>query len=112
EHGRSDFWVRTRFEFHSAINNLGAIGATAPYPPAIVDQDDLVLLLPFLNQPLSNLQPVGISAQGDSFFVSAVGSKQIGPFGIPTGILMSFEADPDPIEFIIATGSGDTNLLF
>lgn len=112
EHGRSDFWVRTRFEFHSAINNLGAIGATAPYPPAIVDQDDLVLLLPFLNQPLSNLQPVGISAQGDSFFVSAVGSKQIGPFGIPTGILISFEADPDPIEFIIATGSGDTNLLF
>ena len=109
ENGRGDFWVRSRFEFHGAINNLGALGSTAGYPPSIVDQDDLVLIVPPLNQPMSNIRPIGISAAGDNFYVMTSGQKLLGGFGIPTGALLSFDASPEDLEFIIDIGTNQQN---
>ncbi|QYK52124.1 MAG: hypothetical protein KF824_07615 [Fimbriimonadaceae bacterium] len=114
ESGQGRFLIRTRFEFHSAINNLGALGTNQSYPSSLVDEDDLVRLIPFLNLPMSNIHPVGIAASGDSFYVSAEAGKNAGPFQVPTSALLCFKADPDPIEFTIDIGTNqqNTSVLF
>lgn len=112
ERGRGNFVVRSRFEFHSRISSLGALGTSAGYPPAFVDEDDLVRLIPFLNRDMSNFQPTGIAAAGNSFYVAANATKSFGGFGSPTGVVMSFDASPDDAEFIIDLGAnGSTQAL-
>lgn len=109
ENAPGQIFVKSRFEFHSAINNLGALGTNQGYPSSLVDEDDLVRLIPFLNLPLSNIHPVGIAASGDSFYVSVEAGKNAGPFQVPTSALLSFKADPDPIEFTIDIGANQQN---
>jgi hypothetical protein len=108
---RGQFNVKTRFEFHPQITNLGALGQTVSYPPALVDEDDLVNLFAPLNSPMRNMRPKGLAAAGDSFYVMVDGQKTVFG-GIPTGALVSFKANPVDPEFIIDLGSsGGTNLL-
>lgn len=109
ESGIGTMWVRSRFEFHGAITNLGALGSSVGYPPSLVDEDDLVRLVPPLNQAMSKIRPVGIAAAGDSFYVQVAATKSLGGFGIPTGAILSFKASPPDPEFTVNLGSGQNN---
>jgi len=106
EDGQGVFLVRGRFEFHSAIQNLGALGLTVGYPPSLVDEDDLVRLVPIINAPLSNIRPTGIAVSGNSFIVTANANKNLGGFGVPTASILSFESEPGDSELTIELGSG------
>ncbi|MDK3156934.1 DUF4159 domain-containing protein [Kamptonema cortianum] len=109
ESGRGSFLVRTRFEFHDAISNLNVLGippisTTVQQPPAITDEDGLLVAIPFLNQPISSLRPTGVAAKGDAFYVLANGRKSVFGFPSPTSALLAFKSDPGPIEFEINSG--------
>ncbi len=111
EQGRGDFNVMTRFDLHDDIsggfptNGLGTI----KYPPAISDEDNLNVALPFLRAPISNLHFSGAPAiYGDTMYVMATGSKVLPSFGgakSPTTVLMAFRANPDPPEFQVELGA-------
>lgn len=109
EQGRGSFFVKSRFEFHNALTSLGLSGATVGYPTSVIDNDELVRLLPFLNSPMRNIQPVGIASKGDTFYVTASGLKALGPVTSPTSVLIAFNANPNPLEFQIETGGQTDN---
>ncbi|MFM9872082.1 MAG: hypothetical protein ACKVQS_01300 [Fimbriimonadaceae bacterium] len=105
ESGQGGFLVRGRFEFHSAISNLGALGSAVGYPSSLVDEDDLVRLVPPINAAMSVIRPTGIAASGNSFIVTTNAVKNLGPFSIPTAAILSFEAAPEDSEFTIDLGT-------
>ncbi len=111
ETGQGGFLVRGRFEFHGAIQNLGALGTTVGYPPSLVDEDDLVRLVPMIDAPMSNIRPTGIAVSGNSFIVTTNATKTLFGFGVPTASVLSFESAPDDAEFIIDVGSGQDSSL-
>lgn len=105
ESGQGGFLVRGRFEFHSAITSLGALGTVASYPPSLVDEDDLVRLVPPINAPMSQIRPSGIAVSQNSFIVTANGVKNLGPFTIPTAAMLSFESSPEDLEITVDLGT-------
>jgi hypothetical protein len=109
EVGQGGFQVRGRFEFHGAIQSLGVLGATVGYPPSLVDEDDLVRLVPIIDAPMSNIRPTGIAVSGDAFIVTTNATKTLLAFGVPTASILSFESAPADPEFTIELGSGQNN---
>lgn len=105
ENGRGEFFVRSRFEFHNQITNLGAVGSSTPYPPALIDNDEIVRILPFLNRPMRNMRPVGIASRHGQFYVTASGEKDFGGFGAPTSAVLVFESAPADVEFQVELGA-------
>jgi hypothetical protein len=78
-------------------------------PPSIVDQDELLQDMPFLNAPIRNLKFVGGPAvRGNTVYCVAAGQKLA---GVMTTVTMAFEANPGPLEFqIVGNDTGFTLL--
>lgn len=109
EDGRGDFLMRGRFDLHDEISTgFQVIGVgNLTYRESVVDEDDLNIILPFLNSRISNWRFVGAPAvSGDTMYVAAVGQKTV--FGFPTEVsaIFAFKANPGPAEFEIATPGG------
>jgi hypothetical protein len=111
EEGRGEFRLLYRWDLHErlrfSVNLAGGNPQTIEYAPAIVDYDG-ILGFPgiggFMDVQLQNMRFVsGPTVRGDTVFVAATSGK--GGFLTPAGqictVLMAFEADPAPAEFIV-----------
>lgn len=112
EDGRGDFLMKSRFDLHDNITSFPLTGGgTATYREALVDGDDINVVIPFLNQRISNWRFVGAPAVlGNTMYCLATGTKSIFGFNVPTSALLAFKANPEPLEFFMATGTGDNNI--
>lgn len=93
--GPGNFSMISRFELYDRhkfnLNNSVGAGDEIDMPPVITDEDQLVLLLPFLNRDIAQWRfTSGPVLRGDSMFVMASGVKNIGFGPAPTGVMMSF----------------------
>ena len=105
EEGRGDFVLVNRYDLTDALDIRlnGTTVGSIPYRETIVDQDELLSDIPFLNQPISDIhittQP---AVYGDTIYVLASGVKNIGFGASPTSVLIALKAKPVPVEFEVA----------
>lgn len=105
EEGRGDFKLLYRYDLTDRINIL-VNGQPVRYESSVIDVDDLVELLEFggnrfLDGPIFNLRFSGGPTVTDQYvYVLARGVKQVF-FPIPISVLMVFDANPKPMEFVV-----------
>lgn len=116
ESGRGNFNVLYRYEFHDAFNftvNAGGTNSTINYDGSVVDYDgllDLPFIGGFLNRAMTRQRPVGgATVRGDTVYVAMSAQKDIFGFGAPTGAVLAFNANPEPMQFEV---EGLTNQNF
>jgi hypothetical protein len=113
ERGRGDFRLIYRYDLYDALTfniNQGASPTdTIALPPSVVDQDELLTDLPFLNAPIRNLKFVGGPAvRGSTVHCVARGVKLV---GIDVSVVLAFEANPGPLEFSVEGTSTNFTIL-
>ncbi|HXH59963.1 MAG TPA: hypothetical protein VNI20_01250 [Fimbriimonadaceae bacterium] len=104
EVGRGDFKLVYRYDLYDRMTfhlNQGTTKADAVNMPAsIVDEDNLLTDMPFLNTPISFLKFVGgPTVRGDTVYCTAVGRKLI---NVSTSVVLAFKANPGPLQFEVA----------
>jgi hypothetical protein len=104
EEGRGEFDLVSRYDvfdqFDITLNRSQPSSTTIPYRETFIDEDDLISDLPMLNAPISGLtiqEPP--SVLGDTVYVTAVGTKDLGFAGVPTSILFALKAHPESVRF-------------
>lgn len=114
EKGRGSFLVRTRFELYDNISGgINVRGSTTPLPyrEAIIDQDNLNTVLPFLDGQIRGLRPVGAPAiRNGLLMVSAAGQKVIGFGPADVTVLLAFKAEPPVPEIVLNSPGNDDQL--
>ncbi len=110
EEGQGSFELVYRYDLYPQHTiNLNQASAVT-YRETLQDRDPVVTtLLPFLNQPLTNLRFVGAPAvRGDTVFVMAKGTK-LGV--VQNAILMAFKTKPGNVEIRLPAIEGPFTLL-
>jgi hypothetical protein len=104
EEGRGDFSLVSRFDLFDSVRIVYNNGQTLGYRETIVDEDQLLNQPPlgFLRQNITDLRAISApSVSGDTAFLTASGFKAVGPFQVPTTVVVALEAHPDPVQFLV-----------
>ncbi|MCX7800864.1 MAG: hypothetical protein N2109_11040 [Fimbriimonadales bacterium] len=110
EEGQGAFELVYRYDLYPQHTIPLNQASAATYRETILDKDPVVTsLLPFLNQPLTNLRFVGAPAvKGDTVYVMAKGTK-LGV--VPNAVLMAFKAKPGNVDIRLPAIEGGFTLL-
>lgn len=103
EEGRGDFVLLNRFDLYDQTQLTFNVNQTVNYRETIIDQDTLLSVLPgFLNTPILDLRVSAPPAVvGDQVFLQAVGFKSLGFAFSPTTVLLSLDANPQPVQMLV-----------
>lgn len=117
EEGRGEFKLVYRWDLYDALtmrlNNAGGGSNELVLRAALTDQDWLVTnFIQFLNRPMSRLTfTSGPAVSNDTVYVVATAQKPVLNGAAPVGIMLAFNADPQPAEFEISNVQSGFALL-
>ncbi len=108
EQGRGLFTCVSRYELYPShtvtLNQAGSVQSSS----VVVDNDGLLAMVPILNQPLTKMVFTGGPSIRNGQVVAVASAKKS---GIPTSIVMAFNAEPGTAQFNVGDLPDGTEII-